>query len=150
MEYIGNEAALAAKPEPRTYATAEPTCPRLGRLSALQKWILVRANQNADAGSDACITFDEIKADYYRMPRRGTATPGWQFRKTRIKRYSAVSNAISRAAYRLQKRRLAEIIYDKGDDFRGPSTAIHLTTAGILKAEELEQTQKPAPRHPSS
>lgn len=112
----------------------------MGRgLSDLQRWILARADQNADRGYDACVTFEEVKTDYYSMPRSRT-TPGWSFRKKRIARYNAVSAAVSKAARRLADRGLAKVT--RGSDHAVNVAVIELTNEGILVAEKEQRRSR--------
>jgi hypothetical protein len=113
------------------------------KLSKLQKWILVAALRNREAGQGIGITSSstnhaadlslaEIKANYYGFTTiKKEIDTSWNFHAADIPNYGAVSASISRSVSNLQQRALVQIF--DGRNWR----AVRLTETGMKTAKSL-------------
>jgi hypothetical protein len=118
------------------------------KLSKLQKWILVAALRNREAGRGIGITSSstdhaadlflaEVKANYYGFTKiKKEMDTSCNFHSADIPNYNAVSASISRSVSNLQQRALVRLF--DGRNWR----AVRLTETGMKTAKSLASKTK--------
>jgi hypothetical protein len=118
------------------------------KLSKLQKWILVAALRNREAGRGIGITSSstdhaadlflaEVKANYYGFTKiKKEIDTSCNFHSADIPNYNAVSASISRSVSNLQQRALVRLFDER--NWR----AVRLTETGMKTAKSLASKTK--------